>query len=402
MEKICRFGSVCFKFEPILILFKLFSIVPNLKSEAMLILAALLFAVSNFSRGFFTSTSNSSTSPFLILPYFDKQSPHLARFEQFSDGLLDRPSLATVKLDCLASMSACSLYRMRPDRLYISIPPHGRRLRQSDRPLTTTGLAQLAWDILNNNIRTDLSSLDAIKDAAESGSLFLLAARSNAGDLEEKLPIFESIAMEFLSQDVAFALVTDPILYERFSKFPLTSLSYVPPSLNHVVMTGEFVRESVRDFVERHKLAVFGRRLSAYHVSLMYLGDELPPSFYQQAQGLQGVLDLAFVNRSEAASTFAYFCRTEPGCAGLVDAKSLRFVKIGQNFTEQAVLEKVAKFDELWLATPFQVRIIVQLRMMGFLRGPEAAAASLCAVLWAALVFLYVLEATIGPRKSTG
>jgi hypothetical protein len=108
----------------------------------------------------------------------------------------------------------------------------------------------------------------------------VLAARSNAGDLESKLPLFEAVAKSYIADDLAFAFVTEPIAYSQFSQFPLTSFVFVPPSLRAVTFSGDFSEGNLRTFIDRHGAGIFGTTLPAHNFSMLHFAanvSEPPP-----------------------------------------------------------------------------------------------------------------------------
>jgi hypothetical protein len=362
----------------------------------LMLLGSLFFAVTNLTKDLFQSP-NYKAAPFILFPYFPQSTEHLGQFTHLELYLSDRPEIATAKIDCLSSISICSSLHLRPDRFYVSFSPHDSPAIESLRPVTNSSLEQLSNDILSSNLRENLT-FDDLPSIAAGRPLFVLAARSNAGDLEVKLPIFRKLAHAFIAEDLTFAFVTDPITYDHFAQFPLTSLVFVPPSLQSIAFAGNFSDAGLRDFVERHRTPVFGTAIPLRNFSLLYIGTNVSETVVQQTKDLQGKLPLVFVDRAIVGFFADWLCGRTNDCSAILDADGYRILKVTESDTG-TVLEGLETFEEGWNEIDAFEKVVIRVRACLLVHDRCWQTAAVCATVWVVVWFVYIVVTWAG--KST-
>jgi hypothetical protein len=308
----------------------------------------LSYIVTNFSRASFTATPDSSSSPFIIFPYFDSKSPLREIFQAFEANLSEDVPVATAQVNCLDEITFCSLNRLKPTQIYYSYPPHFGFAMASERPITNEGLTHLANDLSFGNIRRDITSLSEIEKVATETPFFALVARSNAGDLELKFPVFERLAKNLTGKNIAFVFITDPSLYERFSEHPLTLLVFIRPTLRSVSFRGDFNFYELLRFVNEHWFPVFGEIMPSNGRVFAYLGKRIKDRLRDKTVPLQDSADLVFLNNSKYPWASAWICGNQMKCGVLIDRDSRRFVKVDLKLMGDEFVNPLKTFDEAW------------------------------------------------------
>ena len=330
----------------------------------------VLALVADFGVRVFNASDPMFERPFVLFPYFDPQSDGLSVFEE---AMREEEGVVVAALDCVAEVTACSRMGARPGGVYVSFPPHRRALR-SQREFSVAGLRALARDVRGGNVRLDLNSVEKVREVAGEVPLFALVARSNAGDLEGKRPVFEEVARESVNLRMAFAVLTETALYERFGVYPLSSFVFIPPTLKHVTFTGEFEVEKLEAFVAEHGHRVYSSDWPKEGVAVVIDREK------EVSDELLELVNVVVTNGS------SIFCR-EKGCVVLVDFTNSRAVKLS-GYDRKTVEKAVSELEPMWNEVPVPEKVMTWIRIKWIKDGNGMAAYALCGFVVCVLIII--------------
>jgi hypothetical protein len=277
-------------------------------------------------------------SPQIVLPYSPDQTELLAVIKNFSTSPIDGVNVRL--FDCWKYPASCASKNLFPGHIYSSLPPFP--LSQSNRPITLQSLQRLGRDLQVNNVH----QFDAINDvvsAANNSSLFCLITRPNAGDLSVKQNLLQNIAKRLVHRDVSFCLITDPVLYEQFGRYPLTTFVYVSPNLRYDTLKGDLTIDTLVDFVNLHEHKHLNPPIARLGLSLVLVGESLTEAFGE----FEGQIPIVFVNESSKPFLAQTICRGESHCNAVVNFAENRAIVIK---SESDIEQAVRNFGGLWMA----------------------------------------------------
>lgn len=332
------------------------------KSDKMLLVSLLGISITNFSKGLYNSTETSYNSPFMIFPYFNREMSNVTEFELFEE-TLEMDGIVTAKIDCMESVTICSKLKLVPGKVYTSYPPHTKSPIGSKRPITRESLHNLAADLISDNINSEITKYGEIVEIAQERSLFLLVARSNAGDLEVKLPIFQELARSLIHKDIAFGFVTEQMLYETFGIHPLTCFVYVPPNMKHVTFQGDFTIENLKRFVKKNQHMPFSSVWPKQGMAIGLFYKELSTELRTVMEGLTSSVNIMYVNRTAKPRFADFACGIGKECAAVMDLTDKRMILLPAEFTTETVENAIESFSEFWKMTSPTMKLSAKIRM---------------------------------------
>jgi hypothetical protein len=179
----------------------------------------------------------------VVLPYYDYHEFALSLFTPFLN------STDAAMIDCFRFPTECAAYDFTPGCVHVLMPTG--RYRRIERRMNPESLRQLFADVAADNWR-EFGSLDDIERFANESRVFALVARPNAGDLEEKRAAVQAVARASIFADAAFGIISEPGLYERFGRYPLTTFVFVERDLSFDSFRGDFEFDRLVEFVKGH------------------------------------------------------------------------------------------------------------------------------------------------------
>jgi hypothetical protein len=358
------------------------------------VIFCICYVVDPLSRSSFGSVLNSATEALVIFPHFqDLAGDELKIFKDFSASLDLELNIATAVVDCLSCTSFCSRLRLVPGKVYVLVRPSNWSSRLFAHRLDEEALKKAHSRISTRNVLMDLKSVEEIRILARNSPLFLLAARSNAGDLAGKLKIFEQVAMENLLSPLNFALVTNPLLYEQFAEYPFTSLVYVNPLMRFAKYDGNFSLGEVRRFVDAHAHHVFSEVLPRSGIAFVRFGHR-----FQENPGLGVEQANVFVNVSERWFLGLVVCGWTSHCSALVDFDTFRMVRIDEMANAS---QAIRAFMTLWGDKLFLWRFLDSVIVMGWYLIDDWKMVYGCGTILLLLSGVYFVELLYAEKKHT-
>ena len=369
------------------------------------------FTSYNFGIEKFNSFNGSSNLPHIIIPYYPYQEETISLTNKFLNESSSNESYVAASINCDKYTTVCSMIELQPGKIFVSFPPHGT-LQASNRKITEKNINQLASDVTVNGLYRDITTINQLQDIANECPLFCLFARSNAGDLEVKLPVVEQLAKFFVHRNVRFAFVTEFSLYEKFARHPLTSFVFVSPSLKHSTQRGDFTLENLIDFVKKYEqpiwkeliddppsqaaLTIVGKDLNdtkrAEHEDYFesnnddnddiddddidtdqkiktydekYDSDDL--NFVDEFKRYQAQYPMVFVDNEKEAMRAYSICGDSLRCIAVVDFKKFRSIIIPENATETEILKTLRDFNSIWKKKKWTEKFVIIVRNLVFL-----------------------------------
>lgn len=373
------------------------------------------FTSYNFGIKKFNSFNGSFNLPHIIIPYYPYQNETISLANKFLNESSSNESYVAASINCDQYTTVCSLLELNPGFIFASFPPH-RYLQASNRKINLKNIRQLASDVSVNGLYRDITTIQQLQEIANECPLFCLFARSNAGDLEVKLPVVEQIAKIFVQRNVRFAFITEFSLYEKFARHPLTSFVYVSPSLKHSTQRGDFTLENLLDFVKKYEQPVWQELIDTppSHVALTIVGKNLNDTkrtkktdpfeslinideddidededidfdqnqkntindniddndnstFVDKFKRYQAQYPMVFVDNEKESSRAFSICHESMRCIAVVDFKKFRSIIIPEDATETEILKTLRDFNSIWKQKKLTERIAIVARNLVFL-----------------------------------
>ena len=346
------------------------------------VLYALALVVPDLGTRLLNESDPVHTLPLIVFPYFDVTADRLDVFEDFaySNEITNSESLAVGSIDCLIDSFACSRIWAHPGHVSVSTPPHKRAI-PSHREFSVASLRLLARDVLNGNINRDIDTIEKLRQSAQSTPLFVLFARENAGDLEEKWPVFSAAAAEFVTFPVTFAFVTDMDLYETFGVPPMSSVAFIPPSMKHITFRGDFNPERLGEFIRERLHLPFSSEWPRNGFAVVV--PALESSMKDALEAVIGRASVVVTNKSHLA------CPRGP-C--VVDFTKLRAVPLTGGEVEKTLEE----FETKWAEVGLPEQVMTKLRIGWLTRHELIEATGLAVFVGIVLGVVYVFQWVAG------
>ncbi|OHT04676.1 hypothetical protein TRFO_27754 [Tritrichomonas foetus] len=384
----------------------------HLPDRSMFIFPLICFIVDNFGKQGFNSTDSSFDFPYVIFPYFPEHQPQKTLFDHFQSTEEQNPDIATATLDCLNNRTICSKFKLRPGYVHISYPPHNNIIK-TKRQINNESLDRLSKSVQHRNLQ-DFSSIDEIYgNASLNIPVFVLAARPNAGDLEDKYPVFESLVMKFIGEDIIFSFVTDSSIYAQLTTFPRTDLIYISPYGQKVIFDDEdFILPQVVKFVNQHKYPVLMHLFETQNafsnldlietLSLVVVDEKIENDVEIFIQKMTPNVPLLFLNRTKYPILSASICMTNEdineadsktkSCYAIVNFTNSKAIRI-DTLNETVINEVISNFDEIHAKLPLKYRLMRILFFTLQFRGKVVVLYSIVSIVF--LVFFAGLFITL-------
>jgi hypothetical protein len=327
-----------------------------------------------------TAAAAQTAAP-ILFPYYGYQAAALAVFDAF---LHSAAESGAAKIDCAEAPSVCAARGLTPGRVHV-LMPNGRYVR-AQRALTPESLSRLQAAVALDGLR-EFEAAGAVEQAARESALFCLVARSNAGDLEEKRAVIHRLARALLFKEAVFGLISEPALYERFGRYPLSTFVYIDRDLGTDGFRGDFDFERLVAFVVEHTR---GRPAGVAVVRV----DDSPPENSS----------VIFVDWQKENWLARALCTKGRPCDVAVDFGKFQAVPIAD---PQDVDNVVEKFGHLWAQLNWLKRAKTVLEIsfslhpeLYFAGGIAMGIGVLCAVLYALDLGNEIPEIRIGETKN--
>ncbi|OHT15724.1 hypothetical protein TRFO_13893 [Tritrichomonas foetus] len=317
-----------------------------------------LYSRNSFGIGRFSS-DEAENLPYIIIPYYNYQTEIIEIAKDFIAETETNKSFVVASIDCDQFKTVCSDMDLKPSHLYVSYPPHNRA-KQSNRKITPKNIRQLASDLSVSGLY-NFSQQDEILEAANDCPLFCLVARSNAGDLEVKLPIVKELAHLFAHRNVRFAFVTDFALYEKYAHHPLTAFVFISPGNKHATHRGDFTLQSLAEFVTQFEQPVWGPPLPPKNPALVMVGKALNNETVEEFRNYQNRIPMVFINNEEDSIRARTICKDEDSCLAAVDFKKFRSVVIPNNIHTEEKIKILNDLNNIWNNQTLQEKVIDQI-----------------------------------------
>ncbi|KAK8867038.1 hypothetical protein M9Y10_010007 [Tritrichomonas musculus] len=352
------------------------------------------FSTFNFGQKKFNSSSESLSLPHIVFPYYPYQKEVISLSNEFINESSTNTSYVAASIDCNQYTTVCSTLELKPGSVFVSFPPH-RHLQASNRAITEENIKQLASDLTVQGLYRDITTIEQLQKIANECPLFCLFARSNAGDLEVKLPIVERLAKLYVHRNVRFAFITEFSLYEKFARHPLTSFVFVAPSLAHSTQRGDFTLENLAEFVIKYEQPIWQELIDnpPHQVALTIVGNSLNdtrkvndnsfdsnnydtddidedegdfdfinknknleqnknndqnPSFVEEFERYQAQYPMVFVNSSSDSMKAYSICKNSDRCIAAVDFRKFKSIIIPESASNTEILRYLREFNSIW------------------------------------------------------
>lgn len=395
------------------------------------------FSAYNFGIKKFNSFNGSSVLPHIIFPYYPYQKEIISLTEQFLNESSSNQSYVAASINCDQYTTVCSILKLKPGSIFVSYPPH-KHLQASNRIVNTKNINQIASDVIVQGLYRDITTIEQIQEMANECPLFCLFARSNAGDLEVKLPVVEKLARIFVHRNIRFAFVTEFSLYEKFARHPLTSFVYVSPSLKHSTQRGDFTLENLINFVKKYEqpvwhevidnppsqvaLTIVGKNLNdtkrvekadPFETEQNFDNDDIDnddefdsnlrtqnnndknskeSDFINEFQRYQTQFPMIFVDNEKEYMRAFSICNEPVKCIAAVDFKKFRSIVIPEKATETEILRTIRDFNSIWSKKKWTERFSIVARNIVFLNF-QTFCCCLCTILFLiVLTGLYFID----------
>lgn len=211
----------------------------------MLFLSFLGIIINNFGKKTFNTTKDppSFDLSYLILPYFSSHANLFQVFNDFQNSTDSDTEIATALVDCSTRKTTCSKLQLIPGFLYASFPPHDpqNNIKKFDVTIDSIDPLNIIYSRLkNSNVEfIQTGTIDDIykRMITSNGKIkpaFILASlpkqESNSDEIEEKLHIFQQVAVNYINTDILFLYVTSPDVYQKLNIYPNTEVFYLSPT----------------------------------------------------------------------------------------------------------------------------------------------------------------------------
>ena len=298
-------------------------------------------------------------TPRFIFPYYPRMKEKIEMFSDFEIKHEEDNKISTIAVDCLKYRTQCAKYHLNPGKLYISIFDH-----ENPSEIVEEINPELLEELHNRSINhgyIKITTEEEVNKYANEKPLFLFVTRPNAGDLQQKKPVFARIASHNIGRKLIFGYVTNPVLYEQYAKYPYNAFVYVSPSGKHLTFRGDFNMQQLEFFINQHSQPVLGDPVTK-DKSIVVVGNE---EFYESAKDklvdFQTITPIVYINASENMQKASYFCDGKYQCISIVDFSRYSVVPCGANIDILTIQTNINTFDTVWKSYPLQNRIYTAL-----------------------------------------
>ena len=331
--------------------------------------------------------------PRIIFPYYPHMKNELELFQNFEIKTKNNETFTTLSVDCLQHRTYCAKFNLQPGKLSVSIIDH-ENPKQINQPISQETIAE-AVTLVTNHGYLKIKTIDEVRKIASKVPLFLLVTRPNAGDLEEKKPIFAQVARSNIGKPLAFGYVTDKVLYEEYAHYPYIAFVYVSPSGNHLSFRGEFTVDNIQTFVDLHTQPFLSAPVLGKDILVTTIvGND---DFYNKAQEEFSVLDaklqVAYVNSTSSLQTAEVLCHGKYQCVAVANYKTYKAVSCGNDISN-SIDECVSKFAEKWSSYPLAERIKTRFMLSYYFNPVSYTIIACCTSFVIAFGFLIMLDSS--------
>lgn len=302
------------------------------------------------------------SKPHIIFPYFPYQENLVSNFTLFEELTRENESFITVGLNCDVHKTVCSKFRFVTGKIYISMPPH-KIQRQSNREITVSSLKQLADDAKDLGVHV-ISSMEEITEVASQRPLFLLIARTYAGDLESKVRVLTELGPKWIHRNVQIALLENDDVYKMIGTDPLSTFAFVPPSFSYenenpklVSYRGEFDVDKISEFITQYEQPVWGEPIPPRKTSIAYVGPILEESIKEKFVALESSYPLVYINSTSNSLLSSILCENAEKCFAIINFQEFRKLDVPCTTSVFEIAHIINEFHTIWNAKPLIERV---------------------------------------------
>ena len=330
-------------------------------------------------------------TPKFVFAYYPRMQQKIEAFEEFESKHADDKNISTLAVNCIKHRTYCAKYHYYPGRLYISIFDHEKPTEYNDEFNAKT-LDNL-YNISIGHGYVKISTEEEVSQYANQNPLFLFVTRSNAGDLQQKKPVFARVASHNIGKNLIFGYVTSPILYEKYAKYPYNAFVYVSPSGKYLSFRGNFDQENLEFFIKQHSQPVLGDPITK-EKSIVVVGNE---QFYDRAQielaDFQTVTPIVYINSTQNKDKASYFCDGKYQCVSIVDFATAALVPCGTDINIQTIQTNIVTFDTIWNGYPLFKRLYTSITVSYNLHPTDYYVLAAILVIPILYIVFYVFDA---------
>ena len=335
------------------------------------------------------------TTPRILYTSYGQETEKTKNFNKFQELTNKNETFLTAGVDCLKHKTFCSRYKLLPNEIYVSFKDHEKNFNVKTE-ITIENLQELSAVVANNGYLY-LNSESSIAEKSKNKPLFLFVTRPNAGDLEEKKPIFEEVTSELVGRGVIFGYVDDAILYYKYSHYPYISVVFVPPQGEFVSFKDQFTSENIIKFVNEYSYKRYSEPSRDGAVEMIIVGDnEYLNEMESKYENVSYNIRISYLSSLELEKASA-LCNGKHKCIALANLKKGKVVSY-DDIDASGVESCINDFESSWK----KMMIVDKLKTMFFVFysfNKDVFIVSCCLVF--AVSFLLLLHA-IGSKGIIG
>ncbi|EAY04242.1 hypothetical protein TVAG_474480 [Trichomonas vaginalis G3] len=292
-----------------------------------------------------------SSLPRIIFPYYPRMTQQIKAFKHFEKRTQDNETFVTVSVNCLEERTFCSRYKLQAGQISVSLHDHEHPVKIS-RKIDAENLNEISQIVSNHGYLT-IDTPEQITAITQNKPLFMLVSRANAGDLEEKKPSFEKLAISNIDSGCIFAFVTSPYLYEKYAHYPYISFVFIHHDGKFTSYRGDFSIESLQTFVSHHAQPFMGHPVATDATKIVAVGND---AYFKQISEKLDKIDFyvpsSYLNTTNIMKAVPYLCNGKYQCLGIFRPNQFKLVLINETDIASADI-RISQFDSLWKEVPF-------------------------------------------------
>lgn len=289
--------------------------------------------------------------PRIIFPYYPRMIKEIETFNDFVDYTENNETFVTLSVNCLEERTYCSRFHLQPGKISVSLQDHEHPVK-INRPITQESLEEIS-KIVTGHGYLELSTSEEIDAISAVKPLFMLVSRANAGDLSEKKPVFEKLAIENIDSGCIFAFVTSPYLYEKYAHYPYIAFVFINQNKKFTSYRGDFSYDSLKSFVKYHAQPFMGSPVATDVTKIVAIGND---DYYKQISEKLREIDFyvptGYINTTNIMKTVPFLCEGKYQCLTLMRPNQLKLVLINETDIPSSDI-KISQFDAMWKDVPF-------------------------------------------------